>query len=169
TLRAAATFLLGVALVLYGLGAEGVLVGFLVGSALACVATITRPWRGIRPRLDGVLAKELAVYGLPLTGAVALAAVIATTDRYLIAHFLGSDSVGMYSAAYDFTSQSLQMLMMAVNLAAYPLAIRAYESGGIPSALVQMRENGNLLFAIAIPAATGLALLAQPISETILG
>src|SRR5690606_17299614 len=83
--------------------------------------------------------------------------------------FLGSDSVGVYSAAYDLISQSLQMLMMAVNLAAYPLAIRAYESGGIPPALAQMRENGNLLFAIAIPAAAGLALLAQPISQTILG
>src|SRR5690606_36907166 len=36
-------------------------------------------------------------------------------------------------------------------------------------ALSQMRENGNLLFAIAVQATAGLVLLAQPISSVLLG
>src|SRR5690606_1667317 len=167
--RSTGTLLLGAALVLYGMGAEGALVGYLAGSALACVAAISWRWRGVRPRLDRPLARELAVYGLPLAGSVALLAIIEMTDKFLLAHFIGSDAVGVYSAAYGLASQSLQLLMMALNLAAYPLAIRAYERGGIPAALSQMRENGNLLFAIAVPATAGLVLLAQPISSVLLG
>ncbi|MBE0594440.1 MAG: oligosaccharide flippase family protein [Burkholderiaceae bacterium] len=167
--RSVATLGLGVALVLHGLGEYGPLVGFLVGSALACVATLLWQWRGIRPRIDWRLARELAVYGIPLTGSIALVFIIDSADRFLLARFLGSHAVGVYSAAYDLAAQSLQVLMMAVNLAAYPLAIRAYEAGGIPAALEQLRQNGNLLFAIAIPAAAGMIVLTEPIAGVLLG
>lgn len=169
SIRSATTLGLGVALVLHGLGAHGPLVGFLVGTAIACVVSLFWQWRGIRPRIDWKLARSLASYGIPLTGSIALVFIIDSADRFLLARFLGSDAVGVYAAAYDLASQSLQVLMMAVNLAAYPLAIRAYEAGGVPAALDQLRENGNLLFSVAVPATVGIIVLAEPIAEVLLG
>jgi len=168
-LRSASTLCIGVALVLSGLGAFGPLLGFLVGAVLACVAAVSWQWRGVRPRLDRRLAGELARYGLPLTGSIALIFVIDSADRFMIARFLGTDDVGVYAAAYDLASQSLQVLMMVVNLAAYPLAIRAYEKEGVPGALAQLRENGVLLLSVALPATVGIVVLAQPLADVLLG
>lgn len=168
-LRSGSTLCIGVALVLYGLGAMGPLIGFLVGAVLACMAAVSWQWRGIRPRLDRRLAGELARYGLPLTGSIALIFVIDSADRFMIARFLGTDAVGVYAAAYDLASQSLQVLMMVVNLAAYPLAIRAYEKEGVPGALAQLRQNGVLLLAVALPATVGIVVLAQPLADVLLG
>lgn len=168
-LRSASTLCVGVALVLYGLGAYGPLLGFLLGTALACVLAVSWQWRGVRPALDRALAGELARYGVPLTGSIALVFIIDSADRFMLARFLGADSVGVYAAAYDLASQSLTVLMMAVNLAAYPLAIRAYEADGVPGALAQLRQHGTFLLAIALPAALGIALLAEPLAQTLLG
>lgn len=168
-LRSASTLCLGVALVWYGLGAYGPLLGFLVGTAAACMLAVAWQWRGVRPALDRRVVGELARYGLPLTGSIALVFVIDSADRFMIARFLGADSVGVYAAASDLASQSLQVLMMVVNLAATPLAIRAYESGGVEAAISQLRENANFLLAIAVPAATGIVVLAGPLADVLLG
>lgn len=168
-LRSTSTLCVGVALVLYGFGAYGPLLGFLLGTVLACIAAVSWQWRGIRPALDRRLAGELARYGLPLTGSIALVFIIDSADRFMIARFLGTDSVGVYSAASDLASQSLQVLMMTVNLAAYPLAIRAYEAGGVEGALDQLRQNGTFLLAIALPATVGIIVLANPVADVLLG
>lgn len=167
--RSVATLCIGVAMVLHGLGAYGPLAGFLIGTSLACVTTVIWEWRGIRPRIDARLAKELAHYGLPLTGAIALVFIMDASDRFLIAAYLDNEAVGAYSAAYDLASQSLQVLMMAVNLAAYPLAIRAYENEGMVAAITQVRQNGSLLLAIALPATVGMIVLSQDIVDALLG
>src|SRR5690606_23345582 len=75
-LRSTASLGIGVALVLYGLGAHGPLLGLLVGTVLACVLAVSLQWRGIRPSLDRRMGAELARYGLPLTGSVALVFII---------------------------------------------------------------------------------------------
>lgn len=168
-LRSTATLCVGVALVLNGLGAYGPLLGFLAGTALACVAAVSWQWRNVRPGFDPRLAGELARYGLPLMGSTALVFIIDSADRFMIARFLGTEAVGVYSAAYDLASQPLQLLMMAVNLAAYPLAIRAYDAHGVSGALAQLRTNGTFLLAISLPAAVGMVVLSAPLTEMLLG
>jgi O-antigen/teichoic acid export membrane protein len=168
-LRSISTLCVGVALVLYGFGAYGPLLGLLLGTVLACFFAVSWLWRGIRPSLDRRMAGELARYGLPLTGSIALVFVIDGADRFMIAGFLGVESVGAYSAAHDLASQSIGVLMMAVNLAATPLAIRAYESGGVDGAVAQLRHNATFLLAIALPAALGIVFLADPLADVLLG
>jgi len=168
-LRSTSTLAVGVALVLYGLGAYGPLLGVLLGTVLACLLAVSWQWRGVRPSIDRQLAGEVARYGLPLTGSMALVVVMGSADRFMIARFLGADSVGVYSAAYDLTAQSLTLLMMSVNLAATPLAIRAYESGGISGALTQLRQHGAFLLSISLPATLGIIVLANPLADVLLG
>lgn len=168
-LRSVSALCMGFALVLYGFGAFGPLLGLFLGTTVAGLATVGWQWRGIRPSLDRRLAMELARYGIPLTGSIALVFVIDSADRFMIARFLGTESVGVYSAAYDLAAQSLQVLMLAVNLAAYPLAIRAYEADGIKGALDQLRQNGTFLLSISMPATLGIIVLSAPLAETLLG
>lgn len=160
---------LGSALVLGGAGAFGPLLGFCAGSALGGLIIACWDWRRIRPRIDPSLARALARYGIPLTGALALGFFLDAADRFMITAFLGEGAVGPYAAAYDLTGQSLTVLMMVVNLAAYPLVLRAFEEGGIAAADRQIRQNGSLLLAVALPATVGIVTLADSIAGVLLG
>jgi O-antigen/teichoic acid export membrane protein len=60
------------------------------------------------------------------------------------------------------------VLMMVVNLAAFPLAVAAVESGDIVARDRQFRQHATILCAVAVPAAAGIALLA-PSASGILG
>lgn len=75
----------------------------------------------------------------------------------------------MYAVGYDLAQQTLVMLMMIVNLAAYPLAVRALSERGEDAARRQLERNGSLLLAVAVPATVGLVLLAPQISHVMLG
>ncbi|KFZ32200.1 hypothetical protein JS44_15090 [Anoxybacillus flavithermus] len=77
--------------------------------------------------------------------------------------------MGVYSVAYDLTQQTIIMLMMAVNLAAYPLCIRALENGGIKQAQKQVKDNAVALFLIAFPATAGMIAISGSISSSVLG
>lgn len=108
-------------------------------------------------------------YGLPLTALFALSFVVSSSDRFLIAWFLGEGQAGIYAAAYDLGQQSLTLMMSAVNLAAHPLAVRALEQRSDGACRLQLKRNGTLLLAIAMPSAAGMAVLAPNISSVMLG
>src|SRR5690606_28651693 len=113
--------------------------------------------------------KELVQYGLPLTGIAILSFLIASSDRFILNHLSGIESAGLYSASYDLANQTLGLLMMVVNLAAFPLAMRALEDRGVEAVHAQLRENIIMLLAIALPAATGFILCTPNIAEVVLG
>ena len=59
--------------------------------------------------------------------------------------------------------------MMIVNLAAYPLVIKALETEGVKAAQKQLDQNTILLFFIGLPATAGLILLSPDITSVFLG
>lgn len=160
---------LGVAFVLAGSGWWGPLAGLCAGMLLAAGIAWRGDWAGVRPRIDRELLAKLARYGVPLSLTVALTVVIATSDRYLIAAFSGEDAAGLYSVAVDFTTQTITLLMMSVYLAAFPMAVRAWEGGGAAAAGERMRSNAALLMAIGVPCVVGLTVLAPGVSRCFLG
>ncbi|HEY2584132.1 MAG TPA: polysaccharide biosynthesis C-terminal domain-containing protein [Tepidisphaeraceae bacterium] len=167
--RAVLTTGLGAGLILLGLGWWGPLLGMAAGNFLPGLYAFGRGWRGTRLSIDLPTLAMVCRYGIPLSLTVALAIVISSSDRYLIAGFLGTGPAGIYAAAVDFTSQTLTLLMMSISLAILPLAIRAYEHQGPEAARAQMRHNASLLLAVGVPAVVGLALLAGNISHCFLG
>lgn len=108
-------------------------------------------------------------YGFPLTLSFALVFIISTSDRYLLQYFLGSDSVGVYSASYGLAQNSIAMIFMLVTSAAFPLAVKALERGGVEAAHRQLKENGIVLLAFGFPAMVGLVLVSRPMAEVLLG
>jgi len=167
--KAVSALVLGALAVLWGLGAYGPLLGLLAGMLLAVLLWGWLEWKRTVPYPSRSLLGELLRYGLPLTATFALGFVVSMSDRFLIAWFLGEGPAGMYAAAYDLGQQTLTLLMMVVNLAAYPLAVRALEQRGPEAARQQLRQNATLLLSVAFPAAVGLSLLAPNVTGVLLG
>jgi O-antigen/teichoic acid export membrane protein len=168
--RAVLSLMLGVLFVWLGFGAIGVIAGLGLGMLITLARPLADSWRQTRLELcDWTLLGRLSRYGAPLAVTAALGFVIASLDRFLIGWSLGEEKVGLYAAGYDLANLSLGVLLMIVNLAAYPLVVRALEEHGAKSARHQLAVNLTALLAIGLPAAIGLAVLAQQITNLVLG
>lgn len=168
--RAVVALACGVVLIHAGLGAGGALLGMLVALVVSVIPFARESWRGIRPSMaDRRLLRELLVFGLPLTASLALNFIISSSDRFLLTWLVDAEATGIYAAGYDTVWHSMTLLMMTVNLAGYPIAVRALERDGVMAAREQVRQNFTLLAAIAAPTAVGIAVGADAIGSVVLG
>ena len=144
--KAVLTLLITVLLVHMGWGAAGLVVGLLCGMALPSLAVMGRNWRAVRLSLvDWKLLRRVVAYSLPLSVSIVLGVVILNAGRVMLQWFAGQEAVGHYAAAYDMTQQTITVLMMVVNLAAYPLVLHALERQGTEAARRQPTHNAILL------------------------
>lgn len=168
--RAVVALGLGVLLITWGFGAFGPLLAMLVGMLAAVVALGASLWRGARPSLALLPdLKPLLSYGLPLTATFALGFVVSSSDRLLLAALVNNEAVGVYTAGYDLVAHVINLLLVTVNLAGYPLVVRALEQRGREAAREQLDRNGGLLLLIGIPVTLGFIVLAPQIVALMLG
>lgn len=168
--RACLALAFGILLVLAGFGALGLLLALMMGMLVALIQPLTAEIRRLRPRLfDPVLLSNLSRYGGPLALTAALSFIIGSSDRFLIGWLLSDAAVGRYAVAYDLTSFSIGLLLTIVNLAAYPLVVRALEDHGPERAREQLVANSTALLAVGLPAMIGLMVLARPLAGVLLG
>jgi O-antigen/teichoic acid export membrane protein len=167
--KSAIALAVGAGLARLGFGWWSPVVGLGIGLLFPTVLAYLREWRTTAPRFDPATLRRVCAYGLPLSFTVALVVVMGTTDRFIISALRGEDDAGLYAVGIDLTQFSITMLMMVVNLAAYPLAVRAYESHGPDAARAQLTQNFSLLLAVGLPAAAGLALLAGNVANVFVG
>jgi O-antigen/teichoic acid export membrane protein len=160
---------LGLGFVALGAGWWGPLAGMTVGMFVATALMAWREGAGVRPAMDPGILKALARYGLPLSLTVALTVVIGTSDRYLIAAMMGEGHAGLYAVAADFTAQTITLLMTAIHLAMFPVAVRAWEADGADAARERMRTNAAMLLAVGVPCVVGLSVIAPGIAHCFLG
>ncbi len=152
------------------LGAVSPLLGLLVARGVIALregAWLTSAARGgdgnLRP------ARAWLAYGIPIAGALVLDIVLSASDRFLIAAFLGEASVGAYAAGYGVADKTVLMLCAWPAIAASPLIMARYEAEGAGAAGQGARDMIATVFFIAMPAAAGLALVAQPLGEAMIG
>lgn len=161
---------IAVLFILQGAGELAPLLGLLVGMALASLLLASREWRTVcSGTVDWSLFGKLLRYGLPMTATYSLAFLVGSSDRFMLGWFMGADAPGLYAPGYDLTQFSLLMLMMVVNLAAYPMVVRALEHEGIEQARQQLKHVLLLTVAVALPVAMGLAVCSENISNVMLG
>lgn len=162
--------LLGGGLAWLGWGAEAPLIGLLIGTILAWLMFGLYAWRGVRPRWpSSAVLREYCTYGLPLAITFSLGWVIDSSDRMLLAWLVNEGATGVYSAGYDLAQQSLGLMLVVVNTAAYPLVIRQLADHGEAAASEQLRLNGELIITLALAGAGGLIVLAPVIVDTVFG
>lgn len=122
-----------------------------------------------RGRFEAGRLRRAAAYGLPLSMSLVLALALSTTDRFIIAGFLGEESVGAYHAGYSVGFRMLDVVFIWLGLAGAPAAIAALERGGVPALQKAARIQAELMISLALPAAVGLALVAEPLVALLVG
>lgn len=169
-LRSIITVAASITLAYWQFGAPAMVWGAIIG-LMAPIMLIRRAgWmQALRSSLRAKVLKEMGQYGLSLSLSVFLVMVVFSADRLLLGWLLNAEMAGLYSVSYDLALKSIHTLTIAMDLAAFPIAVRALESSGVEAARRQLASNGTLLMTITFPAATGLFLLAEPIINLLLG
>ena len=72
---------------------------------------------------------RMASYGLPMIPVLAGNWILSVSDRYLLAYYLGSREVGIYSISYSFAEKVILIPSSALMFAATPILINAWEEG----------------------------------------
>ncbi len=169
-LKSVLGLILGVVFIWLGFEVFGVLGGLLLALMATGVWGFSRQWyKPASEYVSRTIILQQLHYGLPLTAVFALTFVISGSDRILIAWLMDTQAAGLYSAGYDITSQSLGLLMVILNLAAYPLVVRTLEKQGEEQAKKVMASVFTLLWSVALPSSVGIALLAEPLAAIFLG
>lgn len=163
-------FVIGAACALAGLGGASPLIGFGVAAALSVAWAVPREraaWRGGRFEPDR--ARRYANYGLPVAASLILSLVLTSTDRFLLAAFLDEAAVGLYHAGYSLASRTVDVLFIWLGAAGGPALVAALERGGREGLASEAREQASLMLLLGAPAVVGLALVAGPLCELMVG
>ncbi|MEI9965927.1 MAG: lipopolysaccharide biosynthesis protein [Caulobacteraceae bacterium] len=163
-------FLIGAGLAALGAGGAAPLIGLGLAAVLCLVFVLPEELEIARGgHFDRRQASVYAHYGVPVSLSLILALAIATTDRFVLAAYLGPASVGVYHAGYSLSNRTLDVLFIWLGAAGGPAAVAALERGG-PAALERTaREQASLMLLVCLPAAVGLALVAKPLAALMVG
>jgi O-antigen/teichoic acid export membrane protein len=171
TLHTLLGFGLGIGcVVVFASGPEGPFIGLLLAALIVLCIEGPAFWQaseGAKPDADRM--KAFATYGAPLAGGLILSLALTSGDRFIIAHFLGEAEVGAYSAGYQIPARMLDIIFAWGSTAITPLLVAAYERGGKVEAAKVAYDGYAIRLGIGAPAALGIALLATPICEFLIG
>ena len=161
---------LGALLAWLGWGAKAPLLGLVAGAAAAWFLVARAYWVGGRPKMpDADQMRRFASYGLPLAGVGSLVWVTASSDRLIIAALLGDAQTAFYAVGYDLAQPTLVLLLTIVNTAAMPLAFKLLETDGAYAAREQIRQNGEVIFALACSGSAGLVAIGPAMIDLFIG
>lgn len=165
--RGAAGLGLGVALVMaLGFGIEGLLWGSFLGMAIA----LPLLWKVAlgKPslkegRIRSPLTSQMAKYGFPIMIVGITSWILSLSDRYILELFRSSEEVGIYSASYGITEQSIGVILSLFLLAEAPLAFGIWENQGVAATQQFVSKLTRYYLMIALPVAVGISVLAKPV------
>ncbi len=152
-----------VAAIMTGYSLGGVITAFMVSGILVIVISLSIIFRQIGghvPRFSNM--KSYLKWGIPLTPNLAILWIISVSDRYMISYFLGTASVGIYSASYAL-GQYASFILIPLGIVLYPTLSKHYNEGNPEQAGKYLSYSFKYLMTITIPAAFGLSILAKPL------
>jgi O-antigen/teichoic acid export membrane protein len=165
-------FALGLGLALVGLGGAAPLLGIGAISLLCLVFVLPAELKHSMPvggRFDKAMAKTYAATACPWPLSLILALVLSSTDRFLLAAFLNEATVGVYHAGYSLGSRTLDVVFIWLGMAGGPALVAALERGGHPALKDAAHEQAGFMVLLTLPAAVGLALVARPLAQVMVG
>ncbi|MFT4913949.1 MAG: O-antigen/teichoic acid export membrane protein [Brevundimonas sp.] len=161
---------IGVAVALAGAGGSAPLIGLMLAPLLTLPFILPDELKqGRGARVDRTRLRTYAVYGYPIAASLALAVVLSSTDRFLLAAFMNEAAVGAYHAGYSLANRTLDVLFIWLGAAGTPALVMALERGGGERLQTAAREQASTFLLIGLPAAAGVALVAGPLTEVMIG
>lgn len=171
--RSALAIVIGLALVLgLHMGATGVMLGIVVAQLGTAIVMMARDpmWRALRWGGDDAAARaEVLALGVPLIASAALAYGAGIADRYLVGGVLGTAQVGYYTAPADMLQKTLGFVMLALNIAAYPALVRAWDDHGAEAARKVLEDNFVAQLLLGLPATVAFVMMPSGLSYLLLG
>ncbi len=159
------SFIIGIVLIMTTpLREAGPLAGLMIASILLLLIDLPFMLKKMRGgERQRAKAQTYFKYGMPISISLLLTYTLASGDMYIIKAMMGDASAGEYSASYNFANRSLDILFVWLGMAATPMAVTALEQEGLEKSKEIMRNYGALLLYVALPAATGMALVASDV------
>jgi O-antigen/teichoic acid export membrane protein len=156
----------GLAFVLIlGFRIEGLLWGSLLVLALCIPFMLASLARDLGVRISFAKRsniRKIWCYGFPLAiGNMAMWG-LRLSDRYLIGFFRADSEVGIYSAAYNLSGKSIEILGALFSLSMFPILVKVWENEGREATEKALALITRLYLILGIPAVAGLSLFASP-------
>ncbi|KPJ77233.1 MAG: hypothetical protein AMJ54_08590 [Deltaproteobacteria bacterium SG8_13] len=151
--------------------AASILGGIILAGGIVLIPEIIRLSRRWGFRLRGCNRSMLVTFikfGGPLVGLALSNIILSSSDRYIIAYFLDSDAVGVYSAGYKITETAIMFLVTFLMWASFPALVSAYEKSGDSAAVALMDDLLKIYVILIFPAMLGLTVLSEDITGTLL-
>ena len=168
--RSIFALLLGLLFIYLGYKLNGLLSALIFAYLLPTFWKFSHYWNNISWRfIDIKLLKSLFMYGLPISGTLMMNSIIGNSDRIMLSWLKSNELTGLYSAVYDLTNFSLTVLMMAINMAIYPLIIKAYENKQTGKVQTLLKQTLLILHIISLPFLVLFLLLPNQLSDLFLG
>lgn len=101
------------------------------------------------------LFKDCLKYGFPLIGSELSFLILQFGDRYLIQYYMGSNSLGIYSAGYSMATYAAELLTLPVKTAIMPIYMNVYFNQGEEELKYFLGKSFKYFFLIAIPVTFG--------------
>ncbi|MEJ0096626.1 MAG: lipopolysaccharide biosynthesis protein [Methylocella sp.] len=138
----------------------------LSGSVITARAALRDPSSEARlARLP--VAEALMRYSLPIVAANLLYLSIPLANRSIVAVLYGFSETGQFSLAYDFGTKAIQAIGSALDIALFQIAVATHELQGPKQARRQIGRNMTIVFAMVLPACTGIWLVLPSIEQLI--
>jgi O-antigen/teichoic acid export membrane protein len=154
----------------FGMAEEGAYIGLLVASVMVLAIEGPALWAARKAgRFQPERAKAYIAFGAPAAFSLIMTLAMTSADRFLIAGYLSEADVGAYSAGYQVGARMLDIIAMWASAAVFPLVARAYDNEGPLAAARAARAGFAVRFGIGAPAALGIALVAQPLCDLLIG
>lgn len=152
------------------LGASGILYGAMLGAGVIVLLDAPHLLRRVRGgRFDARLQRRLIAFGAPAAISFGFEYITASSDRFLVDHFLGPNAVGIYAVSYSLAERAVGAVFVALSVAGYPLMVRANEREGREGAWKQGLANAKILVTLATPALGGFVVAAPRIASVLVG
>ena len=151
------------ALVLAGYGIFGAAVGLLVTNLVLFLVMGILIVSEIGVAIPGFKnLREHLSFGLPTVPGNLSSWVVNSSDRYVIALFLGTAYVGYYSPGYTL-GHMINMFIAPLSFMLPAVLSKHYDDGNLKDVKTVLSYSMKYFLALAIPSAVGLSLLSRPL------
>lgn len=101
--------------------------------------------------VDWRLIRSSIAFGAPLIAYELSSLVLDSGDRFFVLHYLGSSSLGFYSAAYNISAYLQDTVMTPLNLAIFPIYMRLWNTSGREATQTFLSTSLSWFIVAAIP------------------
>lgn len=138
----------------------------LLTEAVAVIALLVYMSRGSSyspAKFSWTALSGMMVFGIPMVGYEVLGIVLQMGDRYVMQAYLGSEAIGLYSAAYNLCEYTGLVFVSSFLQAVQPMYVRTWEQQGAAETSLFVSRALHFYMMISAAVVAGLAATAKPL------